>query len=82
MKITNYEVKDTTVNANIDFTEEEIASHFQSLYKEYAPSIAIPGFRKGKAPLHLLKSHIIVSQSKPSVSCLKKKRTIMSITQK
>jgi len=58
MKITNYEVKDTTVNANIDFTEEEIASHFQSLYKEYAPSIAIPGFRKGKAPLHLLKSHI------------------------
>jgi trigger factor len=58
MKITNYEVKDTAVTTSIDFTEEEIASHFQSLYKEYAPSIAIPGFRKGKAPLHLLKSHI------------------------
>ncbi len=58
MKITNYEVKDTVVIANIDFAEEEIASYFQSLYKEYAPSITIPGFRKGKAPLHLLKSHI------------------------
>ncbi|MDD4028341.1 MAG: trigger factor [Caldisericia bacterium] len=58
MKLTNYEVKNSTVTANVDFTKEEIASHFQSLYKEYASSIAIQGFRKGKAPLNLVKKHV------------------------
>jgi trigger factor len=58
MQLTNYELKNSTVTANVDFTKEEIASHFLSLYKEYASSISIQGFRKGKAPLNLVKKHV------------------------
>jgi trigger factor len=31
---------------------------FKSLYKEYSPLINVQGFRKGKAPIHLIKKNI------------------------
>ncbi|MCK5847817.1 MAG: trigger factor [Caldisericia bacterium] len=58
MKLSNYEIKDNIATANVDFTKEEMNAFFKSLYKEYAPLISVQGFRKGKAPIHLIKNSI------------------------
>ncbi|MBA4312983.1 MAG: trigger factor [Chlorobiaceae bacterium] len=36
--------------------KSELAPHIEEAYKRYQPKIEIKGFRKGKAPLHLIKS--------------------------
>jgi len=47
----------TDVSREIEITAEakELTSHFEKAYKEYRPKIEIRGFRKGKAPLDLVK---------------------------
>lgn len=39
----------------IEVNAEELAPHFEKAYREYRPKIEIRGFRKGKAPLEIVK---------------------------
>jgi trigger factor len=51
-------VKDLTeVSREVEITvrAEELVPHFEKAYKEYRPKIELRGFRKGKAPLDLVK---------------------------
>ncbi|HEY6952857.1 MAG TPA: trigger factor [Bacteroidota bacterium] len=51
-------IKDLTeVSREIEITADakELTPHFEKAYKEYRPKIEIRGFRKGKAPLDLVK---------------------------
>ncbi len=47
----------TEVSREVEITAEaiELTAHFERAYKEYRPKIEIRGFRKGKAPLDLVK---------------------------
>jgi trigger factor len=47
----------TEVSREIEITADanELTPHFEKAYKEYRPKIEIHGFRKGKAPLDLVK---------------------------
>jgi trigger factor len=47
----------TEVSREVEITAEanELTLHFEKAYKEYRPKIEIRGFRKGKAPLDLVK---------------------------
>ena len=47
----------TEVSREIEITAEakELTPHFEKAYKEYRPKIEIRGFRKGKAPLDLVR---------------------------
>jgi trigger factor len=47
----------TAVSREIEITADtkDLAPHFEKAYKEYRPKIEIRGFRKGKAPLDLVK---------------------------
>jgi trigger factor len=51
-------VKDLTeVSREVEITvgAEELVPHFEKAYKDYRPKLDIKGFRKGKAPLDLVK---------------------------
>ncbi|MFQ5770458.1 MAG: trigger factor, partial [bacterium] len=39
----------------VDLTEEELAPHFETVYRKYQKKIRLQGFRKGKVPLGLIK---------------------------
>jgi trigger factor len=47
----------TEVSREVEITAvaNELTSHFEKAYKEYRPKIEIRGFRKGKAPLDMVK---------------------------
>ncbi len=47
----------TEVSREVEITADaaELAPHFEKAYREYRPKIDIKGFRKGKAPLDLVK---------------------------
>jgi trigger factor len=52
-------VKDLTEvekEIHVNIKNEELLPYFDKAYKEYASKVEIKGFRKGKAPLHLVKS--------------------------
>jgi trigger factor len=48
----------TEVSREVEITADamELAPHFEKAYKDYRPKIEIKGFRKGKAPLDLVKN--------------------------
>ena len=39
----------------ITATSDELLPHFEKAYRSYLPKIEIKGFRKGKAPLDIVK---------------------------
>ncbi|MDE3058707.1 MAG: trigger factor [Bacteroidota bacterium] len=55
MEVTINTLTDCDREVEISLTPEELVPHFEQAYKKASPSIEIKGFRKGKAPLSLIK---------------------------
>ncbi len=56
-----YEIKEQTTclrKIEIEIPGEEVEKEKDRLFKKYVRSMTIPGFRKGKTPLHVLKARI------------------------
>ena len=55
MEATVQSLTDVSREVQISATQEELTPHFEKAYQEYRKKIEIRGFRKGKAPLDLVK---------------------------
>ena len=55
MEVTVKELTEVSREVEITANATELAPHFEKAYKDYRPKIEIRGFRKGKAPLDLVK---------------------------
>ena len=55
MEVTIKELTEVSREVEITADAIELAPHFEKAYKDYRPKIEIRGFRKGKAPLDLVK---------------------------
>lgn len=55
MDVTVNNLSDVAREVEIQANSEELQPHFEKAYKEYRPKVEIKGFRKGKAPLELVK---------------------------
>lgn len=54
----NYNINDineTEKEIHINVTQEELAPHFEEAFREYQRKVELPGFRKGKVPIHMVK---------------------------
>ncbi|MEX1276548.1 MAG: trigger factor [Bacteroidota bacterium] len=55
MEVTLVSISDVSKEVEIHATSDELKPHFEKAYHEYRPKIEIKGFRKGKAPLDMIK---------------------------
>lgn len=55
MEVTVRNISEVSREIEITASSEELQPHFEKAYKAYQPKIEIKGFRKGKAPLDLVK---------------------------
>lgn len=55
MEVTVHSLSDVSKEVEISATIEDLAPHFDKAYQEYRKKIEIRGFRKGKAPLDIVK---------------------------
>lgn len=56
MNIIEYFIEKNTANVTMEFTVEEVNQHIRQAYVDINQNATLPGFRKGKAPLNVLKS--------------------------
>jgi trigger factor len=50
------DINETEKEVEIKLTQEELSPHFDKAYVEYRKKIELPGFRKGKVPLGMLRN--------------------------
>ncbi|MCX5977334.1 MAG: trigger factor [Coprothermobacterota bacterium] len=50
--------QDNQIEAKLEIPFERVAATMQQIAQSYANRVMIPGFRRGKAPLNLVKAHI------------------------
>ena len=55
MEVTVHTLTEVSREVEIEANKEELQPYFDKAYREYGPKIEIKGFRKGKAPLALIK---------------------------
>ena len=55
MEVTIHTVTEVSREAEIEVNSEELQPYFEKAYREYMPKIEIRGFRKGKAPIELVR---------------------------
>lgn len=55
MEVKVNQLTDSTQEVEVNLTYEEIQPEIENAYKEERKTISIDGFRKGKAPIHLIK---------------------------
>ncbi len=55
MEVTIHTLTEVSREAEIEVDAEELKPHFEKAYREYRPKIEINGFRKGKAPIELVR---------------------------
>lgn len=55
MDVSITDITDVEKEISIQTTAEELTPHLEEAYKRYLPKIEIKGFRKGKAPLEMVK---------------------------
>ena len=58
MKISTESTEDRQVFLQVELEEPEIESHKQKAYRKLVQQVAIPGFRKGKAPRVILERYL------------------------
>jgi trigger factor len=49
------DINETEKEIQINITQEELVPHFEEAFKEYQRKVELPGFRKGKVPMHMIK---------------------------
>ncbi len=80
MEVTVSKVSEVTREVEIAVTPDELRPHFEKAYREYQPKVEIKGFRKGKAPLNLVKKlygSLIEEESLESVASELYRQTIV-----
>jgi trigger factor len=55
LEVTVHTLSEVSREVEIEINAEELQPHFEKAYREYRPKIEIRGFRKGKAPIELVK---------------------------
>jgi trigger factor len=55
LEVTVHNRSEVSREVEIEVKPDEMQPHFEKAYKEYRPKIEINGFRKGKAPLDMIK---------------------------
>jgi trigger factor len=55
MDVSIVDITDVTKEIHIQASPDDLTPHFEKAFKKHQASIELPGFRKGKAPLHLVK---------------------------
>lgn len=55
MQVTINTLSDVQREADIQVTNDELQPHFQRAYEKYRPKVEIRGFRKGRAPMDMIK---------------------------
>ena len=55
MEVTVHTRSEVSREVEIEVKPDELQPHFEKAYREYRPKIEINGFRKGKAPLEMIK---------------------------
>lgn len=55
MEVTVHTLTEVSREVEIEVNKEELQPYFDKAYREYGPKIDIKGFRKGKAPVELIK---------------------------
>ncbi len=55
MEYTIKDITDSEKEIEIKYTQSELEPYFEKAYREYQKKIELPGFRKGKAPLDMIK---------------------------
>jgi len=55
LEVTIHTVTEVSREAEIEVNSEELQPYFEKAYREYMPKIEIRGFRKGKAPIELVR---------------------------
>lgn len=58
MKITSESLADRQVQLQIELEEPELEQHKQRAYRKLVQQYNVPGFRKGKAPRHILERYL------------------------
>ena len=58
MKITQEEVVDRQTVLNIELEEDDLDTYLDMGYRKVVPRLAIPGFRKGKAPRRIVEQFV------------------------
>ena len=58
MQVTAEQLSPSEIELKIEVEAEEVARTIDRVYREFAQSTEVPGFRKGKAPRHLLERYI------------------------
>jgi len=56
MKFKQSKEKNRQVNLDVDLDEKDLEPYYKIGYKKLVKKITIPGFRKGKAPYHIIES--------------------------
>jgi trigger factor len=55
LEVTVHTTSEVSREVEIEVKPDELQPHFEKAYREYRPKIEINGFRKGKAPLDMIK---------------------------
>lgn len=55
MEVTIHELSEVSCEVEVQAKASELQPHFERAYREYNPKIEIKGFRKGRAPVDLVK---------------------------
>ncbi|HWP83483.1 MAG TPA: trigger factor [Bacteroidota bacterium] len=55
VEVTIHEVSEVSREVEVLANADELRPHFEKAYRDYRPKVEIKGFRKGKAPLDLVK---------------------------
>lgn len=67
MEVEIKESGESTCVLDVVFSKNEVESEFSTIAKELQPKVDVPGFRKGNAPVHIIKNrfkkHIVAESS-------------------
>jgi len=58
VELKEFKTENYQAHADIYFVEDEVNAHFQKAYQSFLPMVQVPGFRKGKVPVHIAKQYL------------------------
>ncbi|MCE5223548.1 hypothetical protein LLG10_05085 [bacterium] len=67
MNIVEYFIEKNTANITLEFTPDEVNRYITNAYLDVNLQATLPGFRKGKAPLNVLKNRFPLSEMQEDI---------------